>query len=266
MRLDVFLSSNALAKSRSYAQELIKKGLVTVDGKVITKASFEVNDEKVEVTGEAFSFVGRGGVKLDAALDAFSLDVDGLVALDVGASTGGFTDCLLKRGAAKVYAVDSGHGQLDEKLLCDKRVINMEGFNARDISPDTIGEECDAAVCDLSFISQTLVIKETCTVLKDGGIFVTLIKPQFECGRSALGKGGIIKDKKHFEAACLKVIKYAEGCGLGCMGLTVSPIKGGDGNTEFLAYFVKGGISSVTDKDIREVTMGDKTGNTSFKS
>lgn len=260
MRLDVFLFEKSLAKSRSYAGELIKKGLVEVDGRTVTKPAFEVDKalfDSIKVTGELFSFVGRGGMKLDSALSRFGIDACGMTAIDIGASTGGFTDCLLKRGAKKVYAVDCGHGQLDKTLLCDSRVVNMEGFNARNISPETVGEMCDIAVCDLSFISQTIVIKEIATVLKDGAVFVTLIKPQFECGRQAIGKGGIVKNKKDHEYACRKVIDFAKDSGFGCRDIALSPIKGGDGNTEFLALFQKGGETLVSEERIREVTRGD---------
>lgn len=239
MRLDVYLSENGLAKSRSYAAELIKNSRVCVGGKTVTKPSFEVGDEAVTVTKELYSFVGRGGVKLDGALKRFGVDVKDFVCIDVGASTGGFTDCLLKRGAGKVYAVDSGHGQLDVSLLSNSRVISMEGFNARDISPETIGGMCDIAVCDLSFISQTYVIAQIASVLKDGGLFLSLIKPQFECGRAALCKGGIVKERKYHAEAIKKVSDFAVHCGFSCIALAPSEIYGGDGNREFTALFKK---------------------------
>ena len=256
MRLDLYLASSGLAKSRSYAGELIKKGLVTVDGKVVTKPSFAVDGENVRVSGEIHPFVGRGGMKLEGALSAFAIDVTDLTVIDVGASTGGFTDCVLKRGASRVIAVDSGHGQLDPSLVNDKRVINMEGFNARDISPETIGEFCDMAVCDLSFISQTYIIDNVYSVLKDGGIFITLIKPQFECGKEALSKGGIVRDKKQHRKAVEKVLGFAEKVGFTAVDIIRSPIEGGDGNEEFLACFKKnGGESAVNERKIEEVTL-----------
>lgn len=253
MRLDVYLTEKGLAKSRSYAAELIKKGLVTVSGKTVSKPSFDVSDEEVRITGELYPFVGRGGVKLEGALDAFGIDVSKMIAVDVGASTGGFTDCLLRRGAEKVFAVDSGHGQLDGRLSADPRVVNMEGFNARDISPETIGEKCQIAVCDLSFISQTYVTENVFSVLEDGGVFVSLIKPQFECGREALSKGGIVKDKKYHVSAVKKVCRFAEKCGFSVVSIIRSPIFGGDGNTEFLALFKKEKGDPVSDKYIEEV-------------
>ena len=237
MRLDTSLFSSGMAKSRSYAAELIKSGLVTVCGKTVTKPSLETDGACVEITGELYPFVGRGGVKLDFALDRFGVDVSGLTAVDVGASTGGFTDCLLRRGAARVYAVDSGHGQLDEKLRADPRVVNLEGVNAKELSLHV--PVCSVAVCDVSFISQTLILPEIEKVMSPDGAFITLIKPQFECGRDALGKGGIVKDKKYHRAAVEKVVKTADGCGLYLSALCESPVRGGDGNREFLACFTR---------------------------
>lgn len=255
MRLDSYLSENGLAKSRSYASELIKKGLVTVDGKMVTKPSYEIHGESVQVCGEVHPFVGRGGLKLEGALVSFGIDVTDFTVIDVGASTGGFTDCLLKRGAKKVFAVDSGHGQLDPSLAADSRVINMEGFNARDISPEIIELMCDMAVCDLSFISQTYIINQVYSVLKDDGLFITLIKPQFECGREALSKGGIVRDKKQHRKAIEKIIQCSEEAGFSSAGLIKSPIEGGDGNKEFLMCFIKrSGISKVSVREIEEVT------------
>ena len=255
MRLDVYLVENGFAKSRSYASELIKSSLVKVDGSVVTKPSYDVDGGIVELTGELYPFVGRGGVKLDHALETFSIDVCGMCALDVGASTGGFTDCLLKRGARSVVALDSGHGQLAKKLADDDRVVNMEGFNAKDIGADTFDRSFDIAVCDVSFISQTLIAGGICEVLKTQGVFISLIKPQFECGRQALGKGGIVKDKKYHYGSVSRVISFCAGVGLVCENLTVSPVKGGDGNTEFLALFRKGAGIPISDDLVKEVTL-----------
>ncbi len=252
MRLDVYLTASCYAKSRSYAAELIKKGLVKVSGVVVTKPSFETDGVGVEVTGELYPFVGRGGVKLEAALASFGIDIAGKVCVDVGASTGGFTDCLLRRGAAKVYAVDSGHGQLDGTLAKDRRVVNLEGVNAKELS-NVIEEECSVCVCDVSFISQTLLIPEIVKVLSDSGVFVTLIKPQFEVGKGAVGKGGIVKDKKSHADAIIKVADAALACGLKLLALIPSPVPGGDGNREFLAYFSRVG-EEVSRDIVKEVT------------
>lgn len=257
MRLDIYLSKKGLAKSRSYAAELIKNKCVKVNGITVDKPSFDVAEEgeRVEVSRELYSFVGRGGIKLEAAINFFGLDITGAVAVDVGASTGGFTDCLLRKGASKVYAVDSGHGQLHMSLRNDERVINMEGCNARLISPSLIGETCSVAVCDLSFISQTYIIENVYSVLCDGGIFITLIKPQFECGKNALSKGGIVRDGKYHAMALRKVCTAAVQCGFSVCGIIRSPITGGDGNTEFLAYMKKGGVNSDFDKYIHGALM-----------
>lgn len=260
MRLDVYLAKHALAKSRSYAGELIKKGLVEVDGKKVTKPSFDVTDgsaPNVVVKKELYSFVGRGGVKLDYALDVFEIDVTGRVCVDVGASTGGFTDCLISRGAKLVFAIDSGHGQLDKKLCENSKVVNIEGFNAKNLTCETLGTTCDVAVCDLSFISQTLVIERISSVLNGGAVFVSLIKPQFECGRAAVGKGGIVKKAEMHEYACKKVIEFASKHGFECRNVILSPIEGGDGNKEYLAYFVKSEKPTVNEKMIREAVYVD---------
>lgn len=253
MRLDVYLAGQNLAKSRSRAASLIEGGFVTVNGSPVTKASYDVKeDDCVLVTGEEHGFVGRGGMKLDGALNRFDVYVTGLICADIGASTGGFTDCLLKRGAAHVYAVDSGHGQLDPLLASDSRVSNLEGVNARYMNRELIPEPCGLAVCDLSFISQTLVIPAVREILGEGGLYLALIKPQFECGREAVGKGGIVKDKKQHTAAIRKVLASAAENGLMPQKIMKSPIQGGDGNTEFLFLASVGGIGNVTEQDIRE--------------
>lgn len=251
MRLDVYLNNAGLAKSRSRAAELINGGYVTVGGKIVTKPSFDVEEsDDIAVVGEEHSFVGRGGMKLDAALERFAIDVSGLICADVGASTGGFTDCLLRRGAAHVYAVDSGHDQLDKILRNDERVTNIENCNARYLNSDIIQELCGCAVADLSFISQTLVIPAVRKILADNAVYVALIKPQFECGREAVGKGGIVKDKKQHTAAIRRVLSCAAENGLAPQKVMKSPIKGGDGNTEFLFYAIADGVNNVTEQDI----------------
>ncbi len=254
MRIDLYLANNGLAKSRSFAKTLLEDGYVTVNGTVINKPSFDVSEnDDVQVIGTPYDYVSRGGVKLEGGLDSFCIDVSGKICVDIGASTGGFTDCLLKRGAEKVYAVDSGSGQLDSTLAKDKRVVNIENFNARNLTVNDLGEKCHIAVTDVSFISQTLIIPSVERVLREDGIFVSLIKPQFECGKSELGKGGIVKSKKAMAAAVDKVIKCAESFSLGCQGLIRSPICGGDGNTEFLMVCVLGKENIINEKNIKEV-------------
>ena len=256
MRLDVFLFENGLAKSRSYAKSLIENGNVTVNGKIQKKPSLDVTDtDMVKVTAELYEYVSRGGVKLEGALQSFQVDVSGMVCVDIGASSGGFTDCLLQNGASRVYAIDSGSGQLAESLRKDSRVVNIENFNARNLCGDDLPELCDIAVTDVSFISQTLIIPAAVSVLDENGIYISLIKPQFECGRAGLGKGGIVKSKKVIFEAVKKVISCAADNGLYCKGLIRSPIKGGDGNTEFLMLCSKQGIAVVDDNFIKE-TVG----------
>lgn len=254
MRLDLYLAENGIAQSRTFAKTLITGGYVTVDAKPVTKASFDVTEGMaVEVTGVPYSFASRGGVKLEAALDFFNIDTTNAVCVDIGASSGGFTDCLLSRGASKVYAVDSGTDQLAQKLRADGRVVNIEGFNARALDADVLGEHVDIAVCDVSFISQTLILPAVKKVLKPNGIYVGLIKPQFECGREGLGKGGIVRDKKVVCSAVTRVIRCAAALELGVVGLIPSPIYGGDGNREFLMLCSMGCLSTVSDDEINKV-------------
>ena len=239
MRADSYLTVNGFVESRTRAARLISEGKILIDGKKIAKPSEEIVDCEHEILiTEADAYVGRGGLKLEAALEGFGIDVSGKRCIDVGASTGGFTDCLLQNGAATVYAVDSGRGQLHSSLLSDPRVVNIEGYNARELSSYELGI-FDIAVMDVSFISQTLIHPALATVLRDGAVFISLIKPQFEAGRSALGKNGIVKNKKDREAAILKVVESAGICGFELSGLKNSPITGGDGNREYLALFIR---------------------------
>ena len=196
-------------------------------------------EENIEIRGKSLKYVSRGGMKLEAALDVFKVNVNRKKAVDVGASTGGFTDCLLKRGAARVYSVDSGIGQLHESLRSDKRVVCIEKFNARELTRETTEGQCDVAVADVSFISQTYLIPNIADVLCDGGEFISLIKPQFEAGKSALGKGGIVHNSAYRFLAVKRVLECAHENGFDCVGLIQSPIEGGDGNKEYLAYFIK---------------------------
>ena len=242
MRADLYLTANSYAESRQKAQRLIKNRCVSVDGKTIDRPSAEIDEttaHSVEITEtESERYVSRGGLKLEGALCAFDISVKGLVCADIGASTGGFTDCLLQSGAEMVYAFDSGKSQLHPSLACDERVVSREGFNARYITEADVPEPVDLAVMDVSFISQTMIIPNLSRLIKDGGRFVTLIKPQFEAGRSALGKNGIVKHKEDRLAAVMRVLQCAAENGLSFEGIIPSPIKGGDGNEEFLASFV----------------------------
>ena len=238
MRIDVFLAEKGFAPSRSKAKEYIDSGRVFVNGAPVKKAGCEVDgteDIRIENTDK---FVSRAGRKLEAALDIFGIDVTDLSALDLGASTGGFTDCLLQRGAKRVIALDVGRDQLDKSLREDKRVFVMENTNARDIFPEDLPFLPDIITTDLSFISQTLVYPAVARVLEKG-YFISLVKPQFEAGRENIGKGGIVKDKdgKIKKAVLKKIERSALENGFRLINTAPSPIEGGDGNTEYLALF-----------------------------
>ena len=248
MRIDLYLVDKGFCESRSRAARLISEGKVFLDGKSVTKASFDVDDgeHEIEIT-ELDRFVGRGGLKLEGAMEHFGIDVEGKRCIDVGASTGGFTDCLLQNGAAHVCAVDSGRGQLHPKLLDDIRVTSLEGFNARALSPDDFGY-FDVAVMDVSFISATYILPQFPGLLREGGHAVCLIKPHFEVGRSMLGKGGIVKKASDRYAAVIRVLDSAASCKFQLLGVMRSPIDGGDGNREYLAVFKKvSGLVDATD-------------------
>ncbi len=239
MRIDKYLFENGYAQSRQKAREIIEAGMVYIDKKQITKPSYDFDPtlKTPEVTGKPYVYVSRGGVKLEKALEHFKIDVNDLTAADIGSSTGGFTDCLLRRGAKKVFAIDSGTDQLHESLRKDDRVVVMENFNARALGLDSLGERVDIAVCDLSFISQKYIYQPVTEILKENGLFVSLIKPQFEAGREHLSKNGIVKDKKIHKRVIEALISEAAGYKLYCRGVIISPIQGGDGNIEYLALF-----------------------------
>lgn len=239
MRADTYLAQNGFADSRERAKKLIEQGRVTVNGILLTKASKDILDsDMVQVkSAEKYEYVSRGGYKLEKALDHFELDVTDLVCADLGASSGGFCDCLLCRGAKKIYAVDCGSGQLAKKIREDDRVVSFENTNARSIDYSLFGEIVDVVVMDLSFISQTLVFPAVTRILKKGGVLVSLIKPQFEVGKSGVGKNGIVKNEMIRQEAVKKVVDNAAIFGLVSRGVTESPIKGGDGNTEYLTVF-----------------------------
>ncbi len=240
MRLDVFLVRSGMLRSRTLAKEFIENGSVTVNGIPVFKPSVDVKeDDNVAVVSPLPRYVSRGGEKLEAAILSFEIDVHDKVCCDIGSSTGGFTDCLLQHGAARVFAVDSGTDQIDPELKRDPRVVSIENFNARGLSPETTGILCDLAVADVSFISQTLIIPAAFSVLKIGGEYVGLIKPQFECGRSGLGKGGVVKDSTVRDDAVRLVSVCARENGLDVRGIITSPLTGGDGNTEYLMYGIK---------------------------
>jgi 23S rRNA (cytidine1920-2'-O)/16S rRNA (cytidine1409-2'-O)-methyltransferase len=235
VRLDQLLVERGLADSGEKARALILAGDVLIDGQKSDKPGRAVpNDSQVEVTAR-LPYVSRGGIKLAAALDHFHIDPAGRVCLDIGSSTGGFTDCLLQRGAARVWAIDVGHGQLDWRLRNDARVVVREGVNARYLAAENIPETFDLAVCDASFISATLLIPSIVPVLKKRGEMVVLVKPQFEAGKGEVGKGGIVRDPEQHRRACERVQACVEALGFRST-LIESPIKGAEGNREFLLY------------------------------
>ena len=258
MRLDLYLFQNGIAESRSRAKALIEEGNVLVDGKPGRKPSETVDENgnpRIEIVAE-LPFVSRGGLKLEHALDTFGISVEGMNAIDVGASTGGFTDCLLQRGASRVIAVDSGENQMSARLREDPRVECIEKYNARYMEAEDFSFSPSLAVMDVSFISQTLILPALSNVLEDGGILVSLIKPQFEVGKKAVGKKGIVKRAEDRYFAVKQVLACAGVCGLGCFGLTRSPITGGDGNIEFLAAFRKGSAADIDEKTMKRIAEG----------
>lgn len=234
-RLDVLLVERGLAESREKAQALVLAGYVLVDGQKGAKPGQRISvDSRIERI-ERFPYVSRAGGKLEAALDGFHVETAGKTCLDVGASTGGFTDCLLQRGARRVYAVDVGRGQLDWKLRNDPRVTVCEGINARYLRFEDIGELVDLAVCDVSFISVTLVLPKLVPLLHRDGEMVILVKPQFEVGRGQVGKGGIVRDPQLHQAACRRVEETVAKLSFRT-SLLESPVAGAEGNKEFLLY------------------------------
>ena len=239
-RIDKLLLERGLAPSREKARALIMAGQVVVGDHVADKAGQMVSvDAEVRLKGEPLPFVSRGGLKLRKALDEFAIDVTGLTVLDVGASTGGFTDCLLQRGAAKVYAVDVGYGQLAWKLREDPRVINLEKTNIRYLEPETLGATPDLAVIDASFISLDKVLPAVLRLIREDGVIVALAKPQFEVGKGEVGKGGVVRDEAKHRQVIEMVTAEAANLGLTVRGVTESPITGPKGNREFLMVLAR---------------------------
>jgi 23S rRNA (cytidine1920-2'-O)/16S rRNA (cytidine1409-2'-O)-methyltransferase len=246
LRLDRLLVERGLAESRTRAEALILAGRVRVTGRENAKPGTPVPpDTEVAVTGPEHPWVSRGGVKLAAALDHFGIDPAGRVCLDVGASTGGFTDVLLARGAQRVYAVDVGYGQLHAKLRTDPRVVLLEKVNARGLSRSEVPEPVALVVADVSFISLTMILPAVVPLLAPGAAAVLLVKPQFESARGEVGKGGIVRDPAVRRRAVARVAAAAAGLGLAALGTIPSPIRGADGNEEFLSAFrAAGGADS----------------------
>lgn len=237
-RLDLLLVARGLAPTREKAQALILAGLVEVEGRPGAKAGESVaEDAAIEVAGPPHPYVSRGGVKLAAALDHFGIDPSSRVCLDVGASTGGFTDCLLQRGAARVYAVDVGHGQLDAKLRADPRVVVREKVNARALSAAQVPEPVAIAVADVSFISLRLILPALVPLVERGGVVIVLVKPQFEAGRAEVPRGGVVRSEATRRRVVAEIEEAGRGLGLTVLGGLPSPIQGARGNAEFLLGF-----------------------------
>lgn len=240
-RLDVLLVEQSFAASREKAKAVIMSGIVYVDGQKEDKAGSMFPEEaKIEVRGATLKYVSRGGLKLEKAMSHFDMQLEGLVCMDVGSSTGGFTDCMLQNGAVKVYAIDVGHGQLDWKLRNDSRVVCMEKTNIRYVEPEHIQEPPHFSSIDVSFISLTKVLGPVHKLLAEDGEVVCLIKPQFEAGREKVGKKGVVRDPKVHEEVIYKVIDFALNNGYGVYHLEFSPIKGPEGNIEYLLHLKKG--------------------------
>ena len=239
-RLDVLLAERRLADSREKAKAIIMSGVVYVNGQKEDKAGamFDVTSE-IEVRGAVMKYVSRGGLKLEKAMEVFDVNLDGKVCMDVGSSTGGFTDCMLQNGAVRVYSVDVGHGQLAWKLRNDDRVVVMEKTNIKYVTPQDIEYRIGFASIDVSFISLTKVLLPVKELLLDDGQIVCLIKPQFEAGRDKVGKKGVVRDMSVHEDVIRMVLEYAVSIGLDVLGLDYSPIKGPEGNIEYLAHLQK---------------------------
>ena len=244
MRLDIFISSEMRFCSREKARYYIKNGDVSVNGTVIEKPSYDVSEKDGIEIRDSIGFVGKGGLKLKKAIESFRLNFFDKTVLDVGASTGGFTDCALQNGAKKVYAVDVGHGQLDPKLASNDRVVNFEGRNILDISPENI-DKTDIVVSDVSFVSIKKILSHISNFIDEYGQIICLVKPQFEVGKKRL-KNGVVSDEKTHVEVVSDILDYAESLGLTVSGLDFSPIKGGEGNIEFLLYLTKNSALKTT--------------------
>ena len=241
VRLDVLLVEKGFVESRQKAQTTIMSGLVYVKGQKVDKPGTAVDPEaEIEVRGNALRYVSRGGLKLEKAMKTFPIALDGTICGDIGASTGGFTDCMLQNGAVKVYSVDVGYGQLAWKLRSDERVVCMERTNARYLTHEQISDELDFASVDVSFISLKLILPALCGLLKDGGHTVCLVKPQFEAGKEKVGKKGVVRDPAVHLEVLENFLLHAKESGFTVLGLTYSPIRGPEGNIEYLGYLEKG--------------------------
>ncbi len=259
LRLDIALVEQGFAESREKAKALIMAGIVFVNNQKSDKAGNIVKpDDIIEVRGETLKYVSRGGLKLEKAVSAFSLDLNDYICADIGASTGGFTDCMLQNGAKKVYSIDVGYGQLAWKLRTDERVVNLERTNFRYVTEMQVPDKLDFASVDVSFISLSLILPVMRNLLKDNGTAVCLIKPQFEAGKENVGKKGVVRDKNVHIAVIEKIINLASDNKFTLLGLDFSPVKGPEGNIEYLCYLKKDdnpqNLLNITAKEVVEAS------------
>lgn len=256
IRLDIYLANHNLAPSREKAKALIMAGVVFVDNQKCDKAgTFVTETQSIEVRGGEQKYVSRGGLKLEKAMQTFPISLENKVCMDIGASTGGFTDCMLQNGAKKVFAVDVGYGQLAWKLRCDERVVNMERTNIRYVTMENIGQALDFASVDVAFISLKLVLPVAYSLLCENGEVVALIKPQFEAGKEKVGKKGVVKEQSTHVEVVRAIYDFSIKQGFGVCGLSFSPIKGPEGNIEYLIYLKKGGETSVSPEEAESVVV-----------
>ena len=261
-RLDVLLVEQMYAETRSKAQAIIMAGLVYVNGQKADKAgmSFDADTAVIEVRGQACPYVSRGGLKLEKALRDFGVDPTGFVCSDSGCSTGGFTDCLLQQGASKVFAIDVGYGELNWKIRNDPRVVVMERTNLRYVTPEDIGEPLDLSVIDVSFISLRIVLPAIKNLLKEQqGQVLCLIKPQFEAGKENVGKKGVVRDPKIHKMVLDNFVNLAKSLNFNILGLTFSPVKGPEGNIEFLGHLTLADVSGIEPDTADVVAQAHKT-------
>ncbi len=259
-RLDVLLTEQGYADSRSKAQAIIMSGMVYVDGQKADKPGVSYEETAaLEVRGAACPYVSRGGLKLEKALRDFGVKPEGYVCSDSGASTGGFTDCLLQQGARKVFAIDVGYGQLDWKIRSDERVVVMERTNIRYVTPEQLGEPLDLSVIDVSFISLKIVLPTIKTLLKPTGQVLCLIKPQFEAGKEKVGKKGVVRDPATHKEVLDHFVALANELGFTILGLTFSPVKGPEGNIEFLGHLTLDNVEGIHPDTLQVVRQAHDT-------
>jgi len=262
-RIDIILVEKGYFNSREKAKKALMSGIVFVDGQLIDKPGTKIKkDSEIDVKGKGLPYVSRGGLKLEKAIEFFSICLENKVAMDVGASTGGFTDCMLQNGAQKVYSIDVGYGQLDWKLRQDNRVICMERTNIRYVKLEDIGEKVDFVSIDVAFISLRLVLPVVKNLIKEKGEIVFLIKPQFEAGRENVGRKGVVKDKKIHKEVVKGILDFTSDIGFMIKGVTFSPIKGPEGNIEFLAYGINSEEKQSKDNDEMAESIVEQAHNT----